>query len=442
MPAAEPAQAPPADNNLAPVGEVPRQRLRPPELLADALATPQEGELEGKPLPLAAALSRTLDRQQQLAITQAYWRLSIAQAAHHWSRTASEMLTRYTEPHATAAAVESARAAAEADVRDAQLEVAKAQQELASLLGIPGDEPPLAVDRPHVGSYNTLYDRFFQGRAAPPRIRLINRVLPLRREAIDAHGAAIVATLDAVEATGQQLETSPHGLSTLLTLLGVLQGEQQAFLAAVRQYNLEIAEYLFAVAQPGTTSDALVSRLILSGTPARVRNAAPAPPAVPGTPKTFDETTPAQPSVAPGESTTHYQPGEAAGFIDDGGLYRGLADLQGPARVQKLSESLHWYRGLPPDGGQSVPLAECLRSVPHQERFELLAAYWSAREQAARHQALADRVAQLDALAAVAIALATSPVLPRRACGCSRLAVPPWLILPRRKLRWSRRSFT
>ncbi len=56
----------------------PHQKLRPPELLAEALTTPREGAVIGKPLTLLTALSRTADRQQQLKITQSYWRLSTA----------------------------------------------------------------------------------------------------------------------------------------------------------------------------------------------------------------------------------------------------------------------------------------------------------------------------------------------------------------------------
>ncbi len=59
------------ESQLAPVGDVPRQRLRPPELLAEALATPREGALDGMPVELLEALSHTPDRQQQLKIVQA-----------------------------------------------------------------------------------------------------------------------------------------------------------------------------------------------------------------------------------------------------------------------------------------------------------------------------------------------------------------------------------
>ena len=53
----------------------------------------------GKPLTLLAALSRTADRQQQLKITQSYWRLSTAQANYHWALDQREKLRHYTEKH-------------------------------------------------------------------------------------------------------------------------------------------------------------------------------------------------------------------------------------------------------------------------------------------------------------------------------------------------------
>jgi hypothetical protein len=209
-PEASPPAAPPLETapqeKLEPLGDVPKQKLRPPELLAEALATPTEGGLAGQPLELVQALARSGDRSQQLRIAQAYWRLAMAQAGYHWSLDAEQRLKHYVGSETASPAVASALSAAGADVSDAELSVSQAQQELADLVGTPGGQLPLCVDRPHVGNYNTQYQEIFGARPAPPRIRLIHRTLPIRRKAIDAHAEAIVAALDALEATGEELQ--------------------------------------------------------------------------------------------------------------------------------------------------------------------------------------------------------------------------------------------
>ena len=419
--------APPGD--MAPLDDVPRERLRPPEIIAQALASPKEYGLTGAPLTLVAAISRSRDRQQQLRIAQAYWRLTSAQAEYHWALEERDLAERYLQAHAESPAVASARSTAAANVSDAQLNVAEAQQQLADTAGTVAGEMPLSVDRPHVGSYTTLFEQLYSGRQAPPRIRLIHRTLPIRRQAIDAHGAAIIATLDAVEATGDEFGASGQGMTTLLTLLDELHRERQQFMAAVREYNDSIAEYLLTIASPGTSDDVLVSRMILT-TPSSTRpdlspggnlaprsanpvqpNSAPSnpgPPNNPAEPKTFEAPPAAgaapseQPTVADPAAeprTSNYQPGDVDALLaNGGGLYQGLADLPAPARVQKLAGLLHWNRSAPSDADRRVELAECLRGVSQVERQSLLAAYWRASEAAALHQSLNDEVEQLNAL--------------------------------------------
>ncbi len=197
------------------------QKLRPPELLAEALSTPQDAFREGKHWPLVDALARAGDRNQQLKVTQAYWRLATAQADYHFARDQSHRVWKATERHIDQPAVQSARHSAEAAVDDAELAVIAAQHELASLLRLRSDEAmPLAVDQPHVGEYNTQYDKMFaNGRTPPPRLRLANRALPIRRKAIDAHGEAILAAQDALDATVEDFDRRTADLTSLLAAL-------------------------------------------------------------------------------------------------------------------------------------------------------------------------------------------------------------------------------
>ncbi|MBI3837388.1 MAG: hypothetical protein HY288_05585 [Planctomycetia bacterium] len=394
------------DSDLAPVERGPRQKLRPPELLAQALSRPREGAIVGRPITLEAALSRTTDRQQQLKVAQAYWRLSTSEADYHWALDQRDKLAVFTENHVNSPGVQGARASARADVRDAQLAVTQAQQDLADLLSGAADEsPPLAVDRPHVGDYRTLYDSLFNGRTPPPRIRLIHRTLPVRRKAIDAHGEAILATLDALESTGEDFRKSGHGLATVLANLDQLKHERRSFMSAVRDYNQDIAEYAFAVASPGASEKSLVAMLIKTST----RGAQPprggrpnTQPAEPPASRELDRQRGNEAGTAE-ESTSNYQPNTAPDAADDSAVYQGLIDLSPAERVQKLSGLLHWDRALPSDAGQPTALADCLRSVPPEKRLAVITAYWRSRERIACHQALGDELEQLNALATIAI---------------------------------------
>ena len=55
--------------------------------------------------------------------------------------------------------------------------------------------PPLPADRPHVGLYHTYFNEMFGTGPGPDRTRLIDRVLPLRLAAIDAHALELLGRL-------------------------------------------------------------------------------------------------------------------------------------------------------------------------------------------------------------------------------------------------------
>lgn len=405
-------QEPPG--RMAPLGNARRQRLRPPELIAEALENPRQEALTGTPIGLSDALARAANRQQQLTITQSYWRLATAQAQYHWALAQRDVVGQQTRSQANLAGARAAEAAAEADVRDAQLAVEQAQQQLAELLGAGGDgQMPLATDRPHVGDYRTHYERIFSSQPPPPRIRLIHRTLPVRRKAIDARADAVVAAGDAVDAAGQQFRDTGQGFSTLLDTIQLLGQQRSAFIAEVRDYNLDIAEYAFAVAPAGAGGDTLVSMLIRTRPPpAGAPTRAPQGTADPSIQKTFrkppDDKSAA--AIDPDDWTTYYPGDLDASAADDPGVYQGLlAVANHPLRVQKLGNLLHWDRNLPPDSGDGAALADCLRSVSGQQRLAVIRAYWLARERAAGYQAVIEEQEQLMALQAIAVALRNEP---------------------------------
>jgi len=249
-----------------------------------------------------------------------------------------------------------------------------------------------------------VYEEIFGVRPAPPRIRLIHRTLPLRRKAIDAHGEAIVASLDALESARDELQSGRQSLAGMLNGLEQVQRERQAFLATVLEYNREIAEYLFSVARPGTSDQVLVSRLILTGPKPGTRLDGPPVrrPSTPGAPTLADPAA-ARQLPAGAEHLSRYRAEVTEGSADDRGVYGGLADLSPPARVQKLSELMHWDRSTAVNEGvHEAPLADALRGANPAARLAIVISYWQARQAAAYCQVLSDQVEQLNGLARLA----------------------------------------
>ena len=280
----------------------------------------------------------------------------------------------------------SARASARADVLDAESMAAQAQQELADLMGTTGNEDlPLASDRPHVGGYNTYYEEIFNNRVPPARIRLIHRMLPIRRKAIDAHAEAILAALDAIEATGDEFQRGNQTLVAMLTSVDRLKHERRIFIAAVRDYNQDIAEYLFAVVPPGTSDKMLVSKLILSVDGHRSRHAR----------RLDDRST--EPAEGAGDSAGRRRPGRRvarrtqrvsasatwANCPATAPLYQGLVGF-----VPRLASKTLWTVALGPWAADrrhaTGALANCLGNVAASNDWRRSTAYWEAREQAAR----------------------------------------------------------
>jgi len=90
-------------------------------------------------------------------------------------------------------------------------------------------------------------------------------------------------------------------------------------------------------------------------------------------------------------------------------LYGPLREAAPARRAKQLALTLHWDRALPEGAGQPLDLAACLEHCPRQDRTELLAVFWQAREQAARYQVLADQLAWLRALTGRGDAETTEP---------------------------------
>lgn len=157
-----------------------------------------------------------------------------------------------------------AQAAARASVELAAAGAIRAQHELAeaALLGI-SSGPPLPADLPHVGAYRTGFDEVFALRGVLPRARLLHRILPVRRQTIEARAAAVQAAGDALQAVAEAYAARRADLPAVLAAADHWTSQRQAFVAAVCQYNHDIADYALAVAGPVVPSQSLISMLIV-----------------------------------------------------------------------------------------------------------------------------------------------------------------------------------
>ncbi|HJT36696.1 MAG TPA: hypothetical protein VJ783_32035, partial [Pirellulales bacterium] len=238
------------------------------------LASDDQVALEGKPTPLVDLVARLADRGQQTVLVQTYWKLSAALAEYRIAADESARLGQLLPPadatgkHPTDPLLESRLASSEARLREAELAVVDAQYSLAELARLsPTDPPALPADLPHAGPYRTYFQERY-ARVAPPRGHLIDRSLPLLHRSLELRAMAAVSAADAADADHEAYHAGKLDALTVIETLAELTRQRRAFIAAVRDYNVDIAEYAFSVVPPGLSSAQLVSVLIGPAKPA------------------------------------------------------------------------------------------------------------------------------------------------------------------------------
>ena len=148
-------------------------------------------------------------------------------------------------------------------MQDTDVTLVAAQYDLAGLIRLPaGQTLPLTADMPHVGPYRTELDNLYQGRPIPARAVLVDRTLPIRRSAIESRAAAVNAAADALVAAEESHFEGRADLALVLSLVDELSRQRRAFLADVRLYNLDIAEYAMSAPTPPLDPQGLASMLI------------------------------------------------------------------------------------------------------------------------------------------------------------------------------------
>ncbi len=241
-----------------------KTRLLPPERVVQAMTLPEGSALTGQPWTLQDVLATTPDRRQQLELVRTYWELARAVGEYRYCWEYAQGVERLAASAAQGeASIRHSRASAAAMLRRAELEVVQVQCELARLARLPSDAAlPLPADRPHAGGYRTHFQELFAGKTPPEITVPVDRILPLRRQAIDEQAAAVEAAEDSCAAALDDCRQRRGDAAVAATCAEELLHEQRAFLRCVCDYNRNIAEYGLAVAGPTAGPQALVAILI------------------------------------------------------------------------------------------------------------------------------------------------------------------------------------
>ncbi len=260
------AETPPANVPAPPPNASERGKNQAQEMVAEALQVPPGGILAGQPWPLAQALAASTDKKQQLLVIHSYWQLAEAVAKYHFAFEQAKQFEQLRGRPADETALRAAQASAAATLRESELAVLSAQNDLAALVGLSADLPlPFPGDKPHVGGYRTNYQGLFGVRSPPPIARVIDRTLPIRFTAIKERAAAVQAAGDAYLAAADSYQANQADFAAVISSGGQLLHERRAFIETVCRYNHDIAEYAVAVLGPNVSVQQLVGALIETG---------------------------------------------------------------------------------------------------------------------------------------------------------------------------------
>lgn len=260
------------DRNVAPTSAM--QPLAPSEdesqkslaelILHNALRGENAQLPRGASLSLRDALRSAADRQRQLDVVRAYWRLGVSAADYHHAQEEAALLAELISPRAVHEQAQLRAAQAQANARrdEAKLAYVDAQHDLADKAARTSDDLPTASDLPFVGVYNTRFSQVFAGRVAPASLRRIDRTLPHSLHLIQSRASAVAAAENALQELATAYDDGRVDATTVLEAVTAWRDQRIAFLATVRDYNSSIAEYALHAAGSVVNQDQIVSMLI------------------------------------------------------------------------------------------------------------------------------------------------------------------------------------
>ena len=215
------------------------------------------------PRSLTSVLGGAAGGGKRAEIVTAYWQTVRAAGEVAAAQEAADRLQSIQVSPADSLIVQGLLAQVAASLQQAKVALKIAQYRLAGTAGLPVDSGlPFPSDIPHTGGYRTYLDRLAPFAAAGWELRMLDRTLPLRRQAMVLHHAAARAAEDAWSAYREAyLGGSPVG-PALFRVWKLLWEEEVAFFAAAEDYNLAILGFASRVAPVDLTAAQYVGMLI------------------------------------------------------------------------------------------------------------------------------------------------------------------------------------
>ena len=246
----------------------PTQETAAKRLIGDAFPTSDDVGDDVQQLALVDVVAAIPDRTRRAAAIRTYWEAATLVADWQFASQEYELMQQVSAANNPAqnAVLSAAKAASQARLIEAQMAANSAQFALGEL--VPGMRSetgaPLPIDTPLSGKYNTHFETLFSARVPPPGLRRIHETLPLRQDLVEARAAAVFAASDSVDQQIQAYQSGRASLTELLREFENLRTQRGAFLGALRDYNLEIAEYALGTSQPNDPPDKVVGMMIKS----------------------------------------------------------------------------------------------------------------------------------------------------------------------------------
>ena len=160
------------------------------------------------------------------------------------------------------ALLNAARLEAQAHFVQAKSTALASQEQLAELVRQSSKElPPLPLDVPLVGAYQTKFEKIFVNRTPPAGLKRTALAIPTQHELLVARASSLAAASDAVRSAVNDFQQGATSVTTVLDANSRLRTQREEFLSTVRIYNESIVGYALAVGT-SSTNPTLVAMLI------------------------------------------------------------------------------------------------------------------------------------------------------------------------------------
>ena len=219
-----------------------------------AYSLPASVTADGSPLSLVDLVQKSSSRSRRTEAVQEYWKAAVALLDVRFAE--EEFSTLQNSPSPDSPLKRCAVAAARAGVAEARMELRRQREELAAHHGSALGSPlPLPADRPFIGPYDTKILGIYSSRRPPRDAIDLDQLIAETGEIAAARGEAAAHAAEARNAAGGTIEQ-------YLAAFDRCRDARIAFLAAVRDYNLAIANYALYVSDPSLPAESIAKMLV------------------------------------------------------------------------------------------------------------------------------------------------------------------------------------